>query len=602
MEDKSKVIVMQKKHFSAKNKYRSLNYMKAYQNDNYLIQILKQTKKNISDRKTIVLKVDLKNLLDKIFDEIRFQNDPLIKKIKEENDNFTLEYKSLSENFQKTTDKIFTDLINLYQARGYKRPNLSYDHNLFKINALIEESTEKIQSDFQMTPLNKNIDPRNTPANKTIAYLRKLSRMIYAKQSKEEIPDNLYPKLSVPRMRRKSIMNYIHERNQKLRSSIQSLKSLLEPDSIKNIDDFPKKNKFYVADRNIGRKRTGSISKTQIKTLNLARSRRQSFNNSSLLTRKENKFKMIENNFSSSNTNEDATKKKLINLGKLSESTESKKVLITPKDQINQSKIGNLFLNSPKDLDNKTIFNKFKMERNSPKFLSSTKIQFSYNKNNPKSIKMERNASDTNQKKPGRISKEIENSAPTIKQNTQIVSTKNIRSHIKLCKNAFLKNQKLAKNPNSDTKNNLFVKTQAQDKTRDLYIIQKKLDFGNNSRNCTELDTPKSKKKEFIINAYKKLSKGNYKNVESTLRKYLRDVKGLDVEEQDLTLLHYSYKNAKNNLQEVQEKIMNKDIGKKTERLYINNHMIKRVSPILNLMREKERNIERLEKFYEVTK
>ena len=590
MEEKE--IVIQKHQKSSKNKYKSLNYMNAYQNDNYLIQILKQTKKNLSDRKTIVLKIKLKKLLDKIFEETQFQNDPQIKKIKEENDKFTDDYKSLSEKFQKTTDKIFTDLINVYQSRGYKRPNLSYDHNLFKVNALIEESTEKIQTDFQMTPLEKNLDPHMTPAFKTIAYLRKLKSMIYSKQSNEELPEDIYPKLSIPKLRRKSIHNYIHERNQKLRSSIQSLQTLLEPNAIKNIDDFPKKKKFFVSNRNTHRKRTGSISKNHIKFANLTRSRRQSFNNnSSLPLYQENNII----NTNKNNNNDDINKKNIIDSEKVSESVDSKNVLITPKGQ--NIKFNNLFLNSPKESENKTINNKFKMDRNSPKFMSTTKIDISYNKNFTKTLNIQRNASDTKQKKPEKIYKEIESSVPILKQNSKLVSTKNVRSRIKLHKNSFLRNLKQIKNNNTEFKKSLFVKTEAQDKTHDFHLSQKKLNFENNSKN-NELD---SQKREFIINAYKKLCKGNFKNIESNIRKYLRDVKGFDTEEQNNTLSYYSYKNAKSNLKELQEKILSTDIGRKTERLYINNHMIKRVSPMLNIMKEKEKNIERLEKFYEVS-
>ena len=592
--------VMKKNRFSGKNKYKSINYMDAYEDDNYLIQIIRKTKKNLSDRKTIVYKVNLKKLLDKIYEEIRFQNDPVIKKIKQENDNFTTEYKPLSEQFQKTCNKIFTDVINTYQARGYKRPNLSYEHNLFKINALLEESTEKIEQDFETAPLNKNLDPRFTPANKTIAYLRKLNHMVHTRQSKEENHDDFSSKLSIPKIRRKSIINYINDRNQKLRDSIQSLKNFIESDAMKNIDDFPKKSKFFIANRNVCRERTSCISRTKAKLTNLARSRRQSFNSTSLLMIPDSKFKMLENNLNDKNNNvDDFTKKKLIDPEKISESTDTKKILITPECQTKKANVDKLILNSSKDFDNKTICNKKKVDRNAPKFLSSTKINFTYDKTLPKPL-IERNTSDTSQKKPKKVPKIIESSIPFIKQNSKIVSTTNIRSHINLRKNSFSRNKKNIKYRNTEIKNNLFIKTETQDKGNGFFLIKKKLNFDNNPSNCNDLSTPEKQKKEFIINAYKKLSKGNIKNIEGILRKYLRDIKGLDTEGQDNALLEYSYKNAKNNLKELDEKILDRDIGKKTERIYLNNHIIKRISPMLNLMKEKEKNIERLEKYYEV--
>ena len=52
---------------------------------------------------------NIEDLLSIIYQEIQLENNPEIKKIKDENEIFKKEYRTISENFQKTTDTIFKD-------------------------------------------------------------------------------------------------------------------------------------------------------------------------------------------------------------------------------------------------------------------------------------------------------------------------------------------------------------------------------------------------------------------------------------------------------------------------------------------------------------
>ena len=131
-----------------RNKYRQINPEKEYENDNYLYQTLKRTSKILKGKQILDFQKSIEDLLSFIYKEIQLENDPKIKKIKDENDIFQKEYQSISEKFQKTTDIIFKDIINQYNQRRYKLPNLSYKHNLFKINALIEENNNKLELIF----------------------------------------------------------------------------------------------------------------------------------------------------------------------------------------------------------------------------------------------------------------------------------------------------------------------------------------------------------------------------------------------------------------------------------------------------------------------
>ena len=154
----------------------NLNLEKIYQNDNYLIQTLKRTKRVTIENPVIILEHNLQRLLKKIYKEIKFLNDPIIKEINNENNNFQSDYNRLLEKFQNNTSVIFQDLINLYKNKGYKIPYLNCDHNLFKVNPLIEENTNKIIHYFL---LQRNVKTKKEILLiKSLVFLRKLNKLI----------------------------------------------------------------------------------------------------------------------------------------------------------------------------------------------------------------------------------------------------------------------------------------------------------------------------------------------------------------------------------------------------------------------------------------
>ena len=133
------------REFNKKLKKNSkLNLEKIYQNDNYLIQTLKRTKRITNENPVLKVENNLEKVLKKIYKEIKLLKDPTIEKINSENTKFKSDYDILLKNFQNTTSKTFYNLINLYRDRGYKIPNLNSDHNIFKVIPLIEENTNKI--------------------------------------------------------------------------------------------------------------------------------------------------------------------------------------------------------------------------------------------------------------------------------------------------------------------------------------------------------------------------------------------------------------------------------------------------------------------------
>ena len=161
--------------------------------------------------------------------------------------------------------------------------------------------------------------------------------------------------------------------------------------------------------------------------------------------------------------------------------------------------------------------------------------------------------------------------------------------------------QSFKNNESSKIRNTFFVKTQSLrrknlSRNNNLFLNNNKYDI--NSKIQKNIFNAQCKTQdEYLQSTYKRLKKGNYNNLEEFIRKYLKEYKHYEEKEEDLIISHYDYKNLKRNLYELNSKIDHYDIGKKTERLYFNNHLSKRIIPLLTSMKEKEININRLEKF-----
>ena len=100
------------------------------------------------------------------------------------------------------------------------------------------------------------------------------------------------------------------------------------------------------------------------------------------------------------------------------------------------------------------------------------------------------------------------------------------------------------------------------------------------------------------MNAYMKISRGNYVNVEDFMTKYLKQIKEVNKNERSKIMEHYNYKNLRNNLFELNLKVNEESTRKKIEKMYSNIHILRRVAPSLAIMKEKENNIDRLEKIF----
>ena len=113
-----------------------------------------------------------------------------------------------------------------------------------------------------------------------------------------------------------------------------------------------------------------------------------------------------------------------------------------------------------------------------------------------------------------------------------------------------------------------------------------------NDSNCY----PYTSRNEFINFAFNKFRKRNFGNAEYYIKNYLQKVKGYDKEKIESEVNEIYDKNIKSNIKELEKQINSKDLYFKTERLYLNSHLIQRIKPLLNTMGERDKTINRLEK------
>jgi len=103
-------------------------------------------------------------------------------------------------------------------------------------------------------------------------------------------------------------------------------------------------------------------------------------------------------------------------------------------------------------------------------------------------------------------------------------------------------------------------------------------------------------KQNFFDYTYRKLKRGDFDDIHKLVKKYLREIEGKTDQEIEKILLKYDYKNFKVNLKELEIGIQKKEIDRKTEKIYLNNFISKRILRPLEAMRKGEEQISRLNK------
>ena len=523
-------------------KRANLNMEKLYQIDNYLVQTLKRTKRITFEKPIEKFEINLEKILKKIYKKIKLLNDPKIEEINKENNIFKSDYFIILKNFQNSTSKTFQDLINIYKNKGYKIPSFNYDHNLFKVNPLIEENTNKIIHYFLTQE--KVTNKKEILLIKSLVFLNKLNKLIMKALNKNKKNE-----------RRKSMGLLSYQEESDKSENIEILKKNIEEilTLIKNITNSEKNNisKYNTINNNsiVKTRRASSKNETDIKYFS-SRNLQNSLKNS-LTNKFENNRKSLRLNTQGVNFYTKFEQSYLLNKN-------SESIINTQREKSNKEikKLKNILTNTS---SNKKIQNK------SGKSINNTKI-----------IK------HLNSEKKIEISKQLNNVNININKRNKFLNSNLHKNQIS--KTLTRLKRKTRKEIESEP---LFIRTQTSEKrTMNIYNLVNKKKLEIKSRNLSFLN-----KNEFLNDTYKRLKRGDYNNIDKYLKKYLNEIECKNNEETNLILSEYDYKNFNFNLLDLQNFIRKSELDRKIEKIYLNNFLSKRITDSLETMREKEKQI-----------
>ena len=209
-----------------------------YENDYKLMKVISQTKEMTHSNNSLTeRKNNLRYLMDKINDE-EINDNELEKNLHISNENFHNEYKLFNQRKNKKDTKIiFKDLVKLYKSRGYRIPNFSInEHNIFKINPLLEDNATTISNGL----LANHILKKNDESQKTINYLKKLGGILSEKLSNFDFKKN-FKKMKIVNLKTISEENS----EEALKNQIEILLNLINTNALDKLDEPKKVNYSY---------------------------------------------------------------------------------------------------------------------------------------------------------------------------------------------------------------------------------------------------------------------------------------------------------------------------------------------------------------------
>ena len=103
-------------------------------------------------------------------------------------------------------------------------------------------------------------------------------------------------------------------------------------------------------------------------------------------------------------------------------------------------------------------------------------------------------------------------------------------------------------------------------------------------------------KENIVKNIYKKFNSGDIRDAGKNIKLFLSQVKQFNEKEMNEIMEKYNYQNINSNIQELKNIINDKDIERKSFRLYLRNNDYNRVEPLLKNLNEKDRQIMQFDK------
>ena len=544
-----------------------------YKDDFNLMNVISRTKSLINNN--IILnscKDNLKRLVKVIHDDYKLNNSPEIKSLHADNECFNKDYKIFNKKeSSKEEELILKDLFLLYKKKGYKFSNFSKTkNNLFKMDPLLEGNTHLMSNIF----LGNNIE-----TDKLFQYLKKLGIIVSERMQKDDgFQQNFMKTMNLKKLPSSAEGK---EAIEDLKKGILVLKRLISIDEIykytkrgRRRSDNENKFKNKLAAKNERNSRSRAPSNySQHRIQKLINSIRNSNSNSN--SNDSNKTIGKKNkNF----TNKDKSTKTIYNNLQFPVNTGWMTSSKTPKPTniplINLNNIKYTFNNGNQytDSNNRKLSHNFNNNSNritDRKKTYSISYHNNYNNNNI----------DIIQKYPSQKNNNLfsRNEFNTPRNKTRI-------------KKIFFDTSSKKDNPFKFPKLSSIISKTENNQTN--YSDRTKSD-----KKVATFSYPYTSRNEFINFAYNKFRKElQNENVEKYIKNYLNKVKGYDNEKTEKVLNNLYEQNIRNVIMDMDKGIKSNNIYSKTQRLYLHNHILKRVKPLLDNMNKNDLIICGLEK------
>ena len=548
---------MKKKEINNNNYRINVNIENMYENDYKLMKVISQTKEMTHSNNSLTeRKNNLRYLMDKINDE-EINDNELEKNLHISNENFHNEYKLFNQRKNKKDTKIiFKDLVKLYKSRGYRIPNFSInEHNIFKINPLLEDNATTISNGL----LANHILKKNDESQKTINYLKKLGGILSEKLSNFDFKKN-FKKMKIVNLKTISEENS----EEALKKQIEILLNLINTNALDKLDEPKKVNYSYSRHNSIK-----SYKYKSNKKLIYLNNQRYSTKNSKISNKNLHDLylgRRISTESSGTNRSLLSNKKKKLFIEKYSDNLYKLLNYNNKLSGINISK-------TPKEIKIPTL-NLQKIKQKNSNEVNNINTDSAPSKTKFKSEK---------------INNIFINKLRTPNKNKRLNWTRNTIKDMKM--NLMSPFGEINKSRVSAVKNNSYNESSFSD---DYYEQNNQ----TTSKKKNMSNYPYTNKNEFLNYAYNRFSKKGPSNCETYVKTYLNKVKGFNDDKIENFFKSIYDKNFKNNLKELENKIKENDMHLKTERIYLSNHLIKRIKPVLKSMKEKDKVILKLEKIF----
>ena len=335
------------KQSKKKDKVKSLDFLNFYHKDKYLFRIIDETISIKKAKPYLDCENDLREILTKIKSELNHTKEPKIRNLKTANEEFSKNYKKITKKKNSLgPEDTFREIIEEYKEKGYQIPNLTVQHNIFKMNPLIEENDDKMVEGLFSEFLRNNVSNRGKKiAFKTMNYLKRLKNIVenklfeFHKNKKENnsvLPIQEIVTMPVIKFKGNKIKE---ETKEEILEKIKILLDLINEEPLKDYTKYHpsktpnkyKKNKFAYSSRNTSKPNTKKQTNNMIEHF---------FS-----------LKQISDSYKKLSSHSITTNYKIANNTPLLKSQKTYYLLTDYKNK-NKNKFNNLFLNSTKDKKN----------------------------------------------------------------------------------------------------------------------------------------------------------------------------------------------------------------------------------------------------------